>query len=108
MTRRSGSLAEQGQGDRARAGADLVHAGALGELGADRDEQLGLAARDQDPLVDRDLDLAEATAAEDVLERLALAAAGDVALDLRLGLGSDNGSAVALELLDPHRERLGD
>ena len=55
-----GPLAEQRQGDRPRAGADLVHAGALRQLGADLDQQLGLAARDQHPLVDRDLDLAEA------------------------------------------------
>ena len=83
-----GPLAEQGQGDRARAGADLVHAGALRAARCRPDQQLGLAARDQHPLVDRDLDLAEAAAAEDVLERLALAAAGDVALDLRPGLGT--------------------
>ena len=57
------------------------------QLDADGDQQLGLAARDQHPLVDGDLDLAEAAAAEDVLERLALGAAGDAALDLRRSSG---------------------
>ena len=72
-----GALGEQGQGDRAGAGADLVHAGALGQLGADLDQQLGLAARPEHPLVDGDLEPAEGRAAEDVGQRLVVGAARD-------------------------------
>jgi len=77
------------------------------QLDGDRDEQLGLAARDQHPLVDGELDFAEGAAAEDVLERLALAPAGDVALDLRQHLRRDRRRPVELQLFDAHRERLG-
>ena len=49
-----GALVEQGEGDGAGAGADLVDAGALRQLGGDLDQQAGLAARDQHPRVDRD------------------------------------------------------
>ena len=76
-----GALVEQGQGDGAGAGADLVDAGALGQLGGDLDQEPGLAARDQDPRVDGDVDPLEALVAEDVGERLVLGAAPDALLD---------------------------
>ena len=66
-----GALGHQRQRDRAGAGADLVDAGALGQLGADLDQQLGLAARPEHALVDGDLEAAEGGAAEDVGHRLA-------------------------------------
>ena len=78
---RSGRWLEQREGDGARAGADLVHAGALGQLGGDLDQQAGLAARDQDPRVDGDVDPLEGLVAEDVGERLVLGAARDALRD---------------------------
>ncbi len=50
-----GTLRQQRQRDRAGAGADLVHARALGQLRADLDQQLGLPARPEHALVDVDL-----------------------------------------------------
>ena len=69
------ALVEQGEGDGAGSGADLVHAGALGQLGGDLDQQAGLPARDQHPRVDGDVDPLEGLVAEDVGERLVLGAA---------------------------------
>ena len=76
-----GALVEQGQGDGPGPGPDLVDAGALGQLVRRLDQEAGLAARNQHPRVDRDLDPAEALAAEDVGQRLVLGAAGDAGLD---------------------------
>ena len=59
-----------------------MDAGALGQLGGDLDQQAGLAARDQDPRVDGDVEPAEALAAEDVGERLVVGAARDALLEL--------------------------
>ena len=103
-----GALGEQRQRDRAGAGADLVHAGALGQLGADLDQQLGLAARPEDALVDVDLEVAEGRAAEDVGHRLAFDPALDVGLDLRGGLAVDLAGALHAQLAGRDAKRVGD
>ena len=59
-----------------------------GSLGADLDQQLGLAARPEHALVDGDLELAEGRAAEDVGHRLAVDPARHPLLDRRRDLGA--------------------
>ena len=108
MTSEVGTLGQQGQGDRAGAGADLVHAGALGQLDPDLDQQLGLAARPEHALVDGDLEPAEGGAAEDVGDRLAVGAARHPLLDRGGDVGGDLAGAGDRELLRLHAHRVGD
>ena len=86
-----------------------MHAGALGQFGADLDQQLGLAARPQHALVDGDLELAEGRAAEDVGQRLAF----DPALprrprSRRRPRASSSPALSTRELLGLDPQRVGD
>ena len=108
VTRRSGRSRDQGQGDRPGAGADLVHARALGQLDGDLDQQLGLPPRQQHARVDGDLDLAEAGAAEDVGQRLVVGAARTRSSIAARQLRRQLAGAVAGQLLGADAERVGD